>query len=250
VMIDSGLLVRYDQGSDVVYSIEANKQAIASYYRNSVAHHFVNKSIIELSLLNAIDQVGSDNDASAVFWQEASRLRDLFKFEFFYPPTDEFVTQLEDELSRSDIDLKKIPDQRNTGPKSVLLGMHPLMAHSTLRIFVEAYTVVLDLLTRLAPDQGMDEKTCVMRALKEGQQALLQRRITSEASIGKILFQNGYKLASHLGLTDAGGEELVAKRAALLREFKELSLRLERIAIMARYSRMTDDEQLAETVDP
>lgn len=239
VMVDGGLLTRYDQGSDVVYSIEADKHAIASYYRNSVAHHFVNKSIIELSLLKALDQAGSSAGASNVFWQEAKRLRDLFKFEFFYPATEDFVKELAEELSRSNIDLEKIADQRNAGLNSTLRSMRPLVAHSTLLIFVEAYTVVLDLLARLAPDQSMDEATCVAMALKEGKQALLQRRITSEASIGKILFQNGFKLANHLGLTDGGDESVSTRRSELLREFEELSIRLERISIMARYSRLS-----------
>jgi len=238
VMVDGGLLVRYDQGSDVVYSIEADKHAIASYYRNSVAHHFVNKSIIELSLLKALDQPGSSTDASDFFWQETKRLKDLFKFEFFYPSTEDFAKELAEELTRSNIDLEKITDQRSAGPHSTLLAMRPLMAHSTLLIFVEAYTVVLDLLARLAPNEGMEEATCVALALKEGKQALLQRRITSEASIGKILFQNGYKLARHLGLTDGGDDQIAARRSELLREFKELSIRLERIAIMARHSRL------------
>lgn len=236
VMVDSSLLVRYDQGSEVVYSIDADKHAIASYYRNSIAHHFVNKSIIELSLLKALDQVRSSTDTSDVFWQEAKRLRDLFKFEFFYPSTEGFVIELGDELLRSNINLEEIADLRGAGPHSTLLAMRPLVAHSTLLIFVEAYTVVLDLLARLEPDQGMDEATCVAMALKEGKQALLQRRITSEASIGNILFQNGFKLAHHIGLTGAGSDTVSARRSELLREFNELSIRLERIAIMARYS--------------
>ncbi|NNK33992.1 MAG: hypothetical protein HKP02_12760, partial [Xanthomonadales bacterium] len=64
------------------------------------------------------------------------------------------------------------------------------------------------------------------------QQLYLQRRITSEASIGKILFANGHKLAANRGLTAAGGPELVEKRNELLRDFKELSRRLDRIRLM------------------
>ena len=48
--------------------------------------------------------------------------------------------------------------------------------------------------------KSIDEKTCVAKALTYGKQAYLQRRISSEASIAKLLFQNGYKLADHLGL--------------------------------------------------
>ena len=114
--------------------------------------------------------------------------------------------------------------------------MQPLVAHATLLIFVEAYTVVLDLLARLSPAQGLDEKTCVAIALKEGRQAYLQRRITSEASIAKLLFQNGYKLAANMDLTDGGGDDIAARRSGVLREFQDLARRLERIAFFARHS--------------
>ncbi len=83
----------------------------------------------------------------------------------------------------------------------------------------------------------MEENDCVAQALKQGKQAYLQRRITSEASIGKILFGNGFKLAANLGLTTGRaateGPDLREQRVQLLRNFKELSRRLDRIRLMA-----------------
>ena len=79
----------------------------------------------------------------------------------------------------------------------------------------------------------MEAGDCVTQALKEGKQAYLQRRISSEASIGKILFQNGYKLAENLDLTEGGGDDTAERRNMLLREFKELLRRLERIRLIA-----------------
>jgi glycerol-3-phosphate O-acyltransferase len=114
----------------------------------------------------------------------------------------------------------------------LLAELRPLVAHASLLQFIEAYSVVFDLLARLPAGEGMDEADCVNRAIKEGKQAYLQRRITSEASIGKILFGNGFKLAANLGLT-AAGPDLRAERIRLLREFKELSRRMDRIRLMA-----------------
>jgi len=108
-----------------------------------------------------------------------------------------------------------------------------LLAHATLLPFVEAYSVVFDLLARLGESESLQEDECVTRALRVGKQAYLQRRITSEASIGKLLFQNGYKLAQNFELTDSGAEELSGRRTRLLRDFKELSRMLERIRLMA-----------------
>ena len=49
-------------------------------------------------------------------------------------------------------------------------------------------------------------------ALKFGRQAYLQRRISSEASIGKLLFRNGFKMLQSRRLTDAGGPMLAERR--------------------------------------
>ncbi|MBT8048361.1 MAG: glycerol-3-phosphate 1-O-acyltransferase [Xanthomonadales bacterium] len=226
-----GLLIRYDEGTDTVFGIETSQHLMASYYRNTIIHHFVNKAILELALLRASE--APVEDVTDVFWQETLRLRDFFKFEFFYPSKKKFKKQLWDELERSDPQWEDRLQQGGSEVLSMLSAMLPLVAHSTLLPFIEAYSVVFDLLARLPGDAGLAEEECMARALKVGKQAYLQRRITSEASIGKLLFQNGYKLADNLELTQSGGENLAERRIQILRDFKELSRRLERIRWMA-----------------
>ena len=230
-MVGMGLLMRYDEGSDTVFGIEQDQQPMASYYRNSIIHHFVNKAIIELALLQAGD-VPAD-EARAAFWQETERLRDYFKFEFFYPEKAQFRQELEVELARVDPEWEARLQEGWQGIHQLLSSMRPLVAHASLWSFVEAYSVVFNLLARLDAYESLQEEDCINQALKEGKQLYLQRRINSEASIGKILFSNGYKLASNFGLTEGGGPELADQRDNLLREFKELWRRLDRIRSMA-----------------
>ena len=52
-LVSSGLLVCYDQGTTTVYAIEPAKHPLASYYRNSIVHHFLDKAIIELAIYKA-----------------------------------------------------------------------------------------------------------------------------------------------------------------------------------------------------
>jgi glycerol-3-phosphate O-acyltransferase len=73
--------------------------------------------------------------------------------------------------------------------------------------------------------------TIVEQGLVEGRQAYMLRRISSEASIGKILFENGWKLAAHLGLTGPTTADNLAGRRAVLRELRALSRRMERMRI-------------------
>jgi glycerol-3-phosphate O-acyltransferase len=229
-MVEMGLLIRYDEGTDTVFGIEPAQHPVASYYRNTIIHHFVNKAILELSLLRAAD--ASDGEAPRVFWKETARLRNFFKFEFFYPKKKLFKLELEQELKRIDPDWEQRLEQGGREIQVLLDEMGPQIAHATLLTFVEAYSVVFDLLARLDEKESLEESDCVSMALKAGRQAYLQRRITSEASIGKLLFQNGYKLAQNLSLTEGGGEDIAAKRIQLLRDFKELSVRLERIRLL------------------
>ncbi|MFC1690340.1 1-acyl-sn-glycerol-3-phosphate acyltransferase, partial [Pseudomonadota bacterium] len=230
-MVGMGLLIRYDEGLDTVFGIEPGQHPMAGYYRNTIIHHFVNKAIIELALLKASD-VGGEG-ATDVFWNETLRLRNFFKFEFFYPSKKKFKRQLKDELERSEPAWQEKLGAGGEDIMKMLAQMQPLLAHATLLSFVEAYSVVFDLLVRTGKDGIPDEEDFVAQSLKAGKQAYLQRRITSEASIGKILFQNGYKLAENFELTRTGSEDVLNRRIRLLMDFKELSRMLERIRLMA-----------------
>ncbi|MEO0439571.1 MAG: glycerol-3-phosphate 1-O-acyltransferase [Pseudomonadota bacterium] len=225
-LVSSGLFVRYDKGSTTVYGIEPDKHPLASYYRNSIIHHFLDKAIVELSILKARED--REKKAEDVFWAETERLRDLFKFEFFYPSKEEFRENLKAELARACPDWEE--KLKTGGPmlKSLTNRFQPLIGHAVFLPFVESYTVVLDILCRLEKGQVIDRKTCVEEALVEGRQLYLLRRITSEASIGKILFENGFRMAASQGLTGETTDESIAARKALLRKFRALSRRMEK----------------------
>ncbi|MEH6789553.1 glycerol-3-phosphate 1-O-acyltransferase [Parasphingorhabdus sp.] len=225
-LVNNGLLVRYDKGSTLVYAIEPDQHPIASYYRNTIIHHFLDKAIIELSILKA-REVG-DRSAAEVFWEETDRLRDLFKFEFFYPEKQQYRENLEAELQRADPEWRAKLAEGGVKLTSLTNRFQPLIGHAVFLPFVEAYTIVLDILSRLEPGHAIDKKSCVDMALKEGRQAYLLRRITSEASIGKILFENGFRMAAGLGLTGETTPATIAERKALLRKFKALSRRMEK----------------------
>jgi glycerol-3-phosphate O-acyltransferase len=223
----SGLLLRYDEGSSVVYAIEPARHPIASYYRNTIVHHFLDKAILELALFK-VDDV-ADGDVASVFWGETERLRELFKFEFFYPPREAFRAGLEAELERVDPNWEQRLAGDRLQARRLARRLQPYLGHAVLLPYVEAYGVVVELLARLGPGEQLEQKQCVELALKEGRQAYLLRRISSEASIGRILFENGYRLAVHLGLAGAGTEQAVAGRRALLWELRSLAHRMERM---------------------
>ena len=114
----------------------------------------------------------------------------------------------------------------------------PLVAHASLTPFIEAYRIVSDNLARLDAMQRWDEQEMLDLSFKYGKQLYLQRRISSRASMGKMLFTNAYKLLDSYGLVEAVQEpsdknELTKKRKKMSRDLRLLSDRLEKIRVMA-----------------
>ncbi len=188
-----------------------------------------------MALLRASEGEGPDH--VAVFWQEVDDLRDMFKFEFFYAPTEEFHQQIREEVERYSPEWEELLSQGATGFTSLLAGMTPLVAHVTLLTYAEAYSVVAAVVARLEPGDSMDKDTCVSEALKYGRQAYLQRRISSESSIGKLLFSNGFKMMESRELTAGGGPEIAEKRMDMARELRELMRRIDVIRAIGVASR-------------
>lgn len=230
VLIDNGLVTRYEDGPEAVYAIAPKQHAVASYYRNTTIHHFVTKAIAEL----ALSGIAADEEAPLqAFWQEVSRLRDLFKFEFFYAPTSEFRNEVDQEMRRyvADWQEKLASDSDFSG--RLLRDFRPLVAHATLLQFVEAYYVVADVAAVTPADKRLDADDCLRRCFACGRQAYRRRRIGSEASIGKLLFQNGYKWIENRGLVSPGGPEVTEQRLEASQNLRELMIRLHKIQALA-----------------
>ena len=227
IMIDENIVTRYDEGPEVVYGISLEQHPVASYYRNTVIHFFVNKAIIELALIKASEQ--AEDCALEVFWKEVDDIRDLFKFEFFYAPTEEFHQQIRQEMARYSSDWEELLGQGAAGFGTMLQKMSPLVAHVTLLTYTEAYSVVASMLARKEANESLEQADCISEALTYGRQAYLQRRITSESSIGKLLFKNGYQMLKSRNLTEGGKESLKEERLELARELRELLRRIDLI---------------------
>lgn len=244
IMIDEGIVSRYDEGPETVYGVAPEQHPVASYYRNTIIHFFILKAIIELALVKA-SETPRDTPLEN-FWAEVDNLRDLFKFEFFYAPTVEFHRQIREELERYDASWEETLLTGRRGFTRLLIDMRPLIGHMSLLTYAEAYSVVADLATRLPADESLEEQDCVNRALKLGRQAYMQRRISSESSIGKLLFKNGHKLLRSRQLTEAGDDTVTDRRKALARELREILRRLEVVRAVSMANQATIDYEAPE----
>jgi len=225
------VLTCYDQGTEPVWGIEADQHLTAAYYRNTIVHFFLNPSICELALLRAAEP--DVEDPVAEFWNEAMALRDLLKFEFFFADKDAFRDELRLELALQAPDWQERVSAGADAILRLILVWSPFSAHRTVRPFVEAYRVVSDGLEQLEPGAAFDEGAFLNQCLKRGRQYRLQRRIRSEESVSKVLFQTALNLARNRGLLDPDTPELAERRSDFAREVRSVARRIEGIDALA-----------------
>jgi glycerol-3-phosphate O-acyltransferase len=230
-LIENGVVRCFAEGTEAVYLIGPEKHLIASYYRNTVIHFFVNGAIAELALVRAAEDGVADPRAE--FWGEAMRLRDLLKFEFFFADKEAFREELGAEVSLHDAEWERRLAEGPEAVEQLLRRFRPFSAHRVLRPFLEAYRVVADLLARQAADAPLDEADFLRRCLALGQQYVLQRRIVSAESVSQVLFASALRLARNRDLADPDTPDVAARRRAFAEEVRQAIRRVDAIDALA-----------------
>jgi glycerol-3-phosphate O-acyltransferase len=233
-LVDSGVVTPFKEGPEAVYLIAPEQQLTAAYYRNTIIHFFVNGAIIELALL-ATSEVTPDAQRPTpydVFWDEVYRLRDLFKFEFFFADKDEHRGEIAAELALFAPDWKTELAEDRSAAAQLLRRIRPYSAYSVLRPFAEAYRVVADALTQHPSGQPLEDGPFLVRCLALGKQYHLQRRIRSAESVSKILFETALRLVRNRGLiTGQPGDD--DRCRAFANELRDVVRRLDAIEVLA-----------------
>jgi glycerol-3-phosphate O-acyltransferase len=219
----------YRGGLEPVYAIETGQHLIAAFYRNSAVHWFVNRALVELAILS---MEGDDIQAG---WQQALRLRDLLKFEFFFPSRSEFLRELTAELELFAPNWAHAPISRvDLIDKIAATGF--FMAHRTLRAFFDAQLVVAERLA--ARDSAViNRKELIDECVAVGRQMLLQKHLHSTESVSSELFATALQLADHLGLVEPEDEagstdSLTARRTAFVAELRAIGKRVSMTAAL------------------
>ncbi|WP_124711468.1 glycerol-3-phosphate 1-O-acyltransferase [Gordonia insulae] len=234
VLTEEGVLTRFDEGPDTVWSIAPDSYAVAAYYRNGALHHFVDRAIVELGMLAAADGALEDDGAGELLpsaQQEALRIRDLLKFEFFFPAKDAFLHRLGAELDLISSEWRDVrPDQAWT-ERTLREHGGSLVARRTLQPFFDAQLVVAESLVSAGAETSIDKEALLDACLGLGRQLSLQGVVRSRDSVSKELYDAAYQLADNRGLvTGADVDDLVAGRQAWLDEVNLMRDRLARIA--------------------
>jgi glycerol-3-phosphate O-acyltransferase len=200
----------YDGGEEPVYAIEQGQHLVAAFYRNSAIHHFVDRAVAELVLLSP----------PADRWDEAMRLRDQLKFEFFFPDKQTYQVQLSAELGLLD------PGWESADGRAVLERSRLLMAHRVLRSFLDAQLVVAERLSARDPAHPVEEKEFLAECGGVGRQMLLQGRLHGPESLSRELFSGALQLVANQDLTGPGGAELTRRRQAFAARLRDVVARV------------------------
>jgi glycerol-3-phosphate O-acyltransferase len=204
----SGLVKSFSASQIPVYYIPEGQRLAAAYYRNTITHYFMHAAVGEIGL--AMCALGIELPDAEVLRTNVSALRELYKFEFFYKPTDEFWQEVLIETG------KRYPHW-DTGEFSIEKMLHdkpPRFGHAILRQITEAYLIIAVALMELEEKPVDDQKKFIRQLLAQGKEMLLRRTICCESSVSQDLLGNGLRLAGHLGLLEGRGADIAGRRVA------------------------------------
>ena len=174
-------------------------------------HFFLTHAVAQLALL-AVSEQRDSGESLPHFWSGVQDLRNLFKFQLFYPDTQLFEQQIDVELCRDEPNWQALLSENPDNARLIMNRLSPKLGHLALTVFAEAYSIGVDILIRHSDGEPMEEEAFIERCMSYGKQAYLQRRISSEASIGKLLFANAWKMLVSRGLVNsADGRSRQAK---------------------------------------
>jgi glycerol-3-phosphate O-acyltransferase len=201
-----------------VYWLDDDQMMRVSYYRNVVVHFFVGRAIAEMALTSMLED-GSRDPVAAT--DRMLELRDLLKFEFFFPEKEKFL----DDTS-ADIGLD-VPDWRATldtsGALGVIAKMGSPVAFWAVLPILDGYQVVGDELESLTG--AFDEKRFLKACLARARMYRIEDRLISGESASQVLFKSALQLASNRDLIDDEPDVRIRRSrfASEIREVRQLA---------------------------
>jgi glycerol-3-phosphate O-acyltransferase len=236
VLLEHGVLTSFGKGREPVYAIGRDNELVAAFYRNTVIHWFVNRSIAELALIRAAEEEPG-SDPVEIAWGEAFRLRDVLKFEFFFADRGRFREEMREELALIEPAWPSASELTLAEVGRALADSGALMAHRVLSSFLESYHVVAECLLADPLRTRVDQAAFLTDCLGLGTQLRLQHRITSGEAVSTELFRSALKLAENRALLDPANPDAEVGRTEFADELRELVRRMRVLAGIDRTQR-------------
>jgi len=215
------VIERTDGLTATLWSIGSDQYLEAAYYRNTIIHFFVTIGITELAMaLGVIGDLAMDEESIV---ERSLGLRDLLKFEFFFPSKKQFADDVRVEIDRYRINPSSIDE-----PVVVdVAAMSPAKSPVVLRPFVEAYFVMASALVYFGDNQ-VSIRDLTRASLSMGEQMFHQGIIRNHEAVSTTLFSSGAELVGNRDLFTGD----LAARESFREELVDILRALDGIAVL------------------
>ena len=186
-------------GQKAQYSIVASEYLVANYYANMVAGHLYHSAFVEMALIKIKDDKSPDRIVH--FWQEIMRLRNLFKFEFFYTNKAGFSAEIEEELKRFHKDWREILLDPERDVTEILKKQDLFISRALLLSYLEADKVVCYTLNNWDEEDPFTEEDFLELCMFKGKELHWQSKITRLGSVSKPFLSSALQFATNAGLS-------------------------------------------------
>lgn len=227
LLVKAHLVRRHGEGVNTKYVISTPNYLQVAYYANMAVHHLYHQAFIELALIKTVD-VKSEHPILS-FWEEVMKVRDLFKFEFFYSRKPEFTEEIETNLQFIDPNWENTISNPQKEISKLLERQSILGAPVLLTTYLEAYRVVGYGLKNWDPTFTFNEVKFLDDCLFLGEEMQWQGKIQRMESVSKTYLQNGVRLIRNLDLIPTVTDKKVKRIAAFINQLDDLADRIRRL---------------------
>lgn len=199
LLLGAGIIQKNKAGSRVQYSLSGSEFLPATYYANMASGHLYHRAFIEMALVKIINDKSSNRILH--FWEEIMRLRNLFKFEFFYTNKPKFSSEIEAELALFDTNWRAIITNPEEDICALLRKQELFVSKAILLIYLEADKVVCHTLNSWDLEDDFTDEDFIQLCLFKGKELHWQGRITRLDSVSKPFLISALRLAKNSKLT-------------------------------------------------
>lgn len=195
----AGIVQKSRAGQKAQYSLVSSEYLPATYYANMAAGHFYHAAFIEMALAKIKDDISPERIVH--FWEEIMKLRNLFKFEFFYTNKPKFSSEIEEELSRFNRNWRSILRDPSKNVEDILKNQNLFVSRALLLTYLEADKVVCHTLNNWDEDDKFKTTEFLELCMFKGKELHWQTRITRLDSVSKPFLSNALRFAENAKLT-------------------------------------------------
>ena len=199
LLLGAGIIQKSKAGLKVQYSLTATEYLSATYYANMASGHLYHRAFIEMALIKLKDNFSPNRIVH--FWEEIMRLRNLFKFEFFYTNKPKFSSEIEAELDLFDKNWRAIITNPEIDICSLLRKQELFVSKAILLIYLEANKVVCHTLNSWDMEDEFSDENFIELCLFKGKELHWQGRISRLDSVSKPFLISALRLAKNSKLT-------------------------------------------------